>query len=250
MANPVITHIRIVANNDVIRDFDAQFIAEYMLKTRGSIADGFSLDIPMTDIQYSLKRRILNTLFPSYAYTQVKMYLTIAPLASVTSGSPTGTSGAQILLNEITLPRSNISYKLYDMRMLQISAPLSMIGNNDLTNFLSTDGYYKSVLYFASTSGTAPYASPSDTLINYLQLILNLRNVLKDKYWVSLKQENQSLFGTSMDAGYGMEIFMQDNDFAQLLALNDPVKQKSVNLKLNTTATGYLYALKNEYIDH
>ena len=53
----------------------------------------------------------------------------------------------------------------------------------------------------------------------------------------------------AFDTGYAMEIFMEDNDFTQLLPLNNPVLQKSVNLKVNTAnGTGTLYALKNFYV--
>ena len=246
-SNPVVTHISIKANNETIRDFDTPMLYEYMSKTRGTASDGYAYHIPMTDIQYSLKKRILNSLFPSYGFTQIKLYLTIAPLSQITSGSPTGTSGAVGFLTEYSLPRQSINFKILDFRQLQVESAMSLTGENDLTQFISTDGYYKSLLYFANTGQT--YASASDSLISKIELILNLRTVLKSAYWLNMKSQDRSLFGSAMDTGYAMEIFMEDNDFSQLLALNNPIIQKSVNLKATTTGSGYLYMLKNIYVD-
>ena len=247
--NPVITHLKIQANSEVIRDIDGALLNEYMKETRSTASDGYEFDLPMTDIQYSLKKRILNTLFPSFAYTSVKMYITLAPLSAITTGSPTNTSGATLTLNEEVILRHNVNFKLFDFRMIQISQSMAITGDNDLTNFLATDGYYKSLMYFTTSSSSAPYSNASDSIVNYVQLILNGKEILKDAYWTSLKSHDRSLFGQAFDTGYAMEIFMEDNDFTQLLPLNNPVLQKSVNLKVNTAnGTGTLYALKNFYV--
>lgn len=245
-SNPLITHISIKANNQTIRDFDTQEIYEYMKMTRNQAVNGLTYQIPMTDIQYSTKHRILNSLFPSFAYTQIKLYLTIAPLASITSGTPTGSTGTTMYLQEQSLLRNSINFKLLDFRMLQIESQLALTGDNSLTSFLATDGYYKSIMYFANTGQT--YATASDSLVNYIELILNLRSTIKQAYWTGLKASNQALFGQAFDTGYAMEVFMADADFTQLLALDNPVVQKSVNAKVNTSASGYLYALKNIYV--
>ena len=245
-SNPLITHISLKANNQTIRDFDTQMLYEYMKIARGQAVNGLALQIPMTDIQYATKHRILNSLFPSYSYTQIYLELTIAPLANITSGSPTGSTGTTLYLTEQSLARSAINFKIFDFRMLQIESALALTGNNSLTQFLATDGYYKSLMYFANTGGS--YATASDTLVNTIELILNLRSTIKQAYWSSLKIGNQALFGQPVDTGYAFEVFMENADFTQLLALDNPIIQKSVNAKVNTTATGQLYALKNIYV--
>lgn len=245
-ANPLITHISVKANNQTIRDFDAQILYEYMKMARGQAVNGVSYEIPMTDIQYASKHRILNSLFPSYSYTQIYLELTINTLENLTSGAPTGTTGTTLYLTEQSLARSSINFKIFDFRMLQIGENLPLVGNNSLTQFLATDGYYKSLMYFASTAGT--YATASDSLVNTIELILNLRSTIKQAYWQSLKLGNQALFGQAPDTGYAVEVFMENADFTQLLALDNPIVQKSVNAKVNTTATGQLFALKNIYV--
>ena len=245
-SNPIITHIALKANNQTIRDFDSPLLFEYLKMARGQAVNGLTYQIPMTDIQYASKHRILNSLFPSYSYTQIYLELTLNTLANLTSGSPTSTTGTTLYLTEQSLPRAAINFKIFDFRMLQIDANLPLVGNNSLTQFLATDGYYKSLMYFASTGGT--YATASDAVINTIELILNLRSTIKQAYWQSLKIGNQALFGQAADTGYAFEVFMENADFTQLLALDNPIIQKSVNAKVNTTATGYLSALKNIYV--
>lgn len=245
--NPIITKIEVIANNETVRSFDGQMLAEYMLKARNANMDGANFIVPMTDIQYATKKRIMNTLFPSFAFTQIKLKLTIAPLANITSGSPTGTSGSLIAIQEEFIDRSKINFKIFDFRMLQVSAPLSISGQNDLNSLLPTDSYYKSLLYFANTGNN--YTTGSDSMITDLEILLNIKEILKDSYWTAMKNKNQSLFGTAMDTGFAMEVFMEDNDLTQLLALNNPIVQKSVVTRFNTTETGYLNVLKNIYLD-
>lgn len=244
-SNPIITHITVKANNSTIRDYDSQMINNYMSVVRNSAFNGLSFSIPMTDIQYTSKKRIYNTLFPSYAYSQVKILLTIAPLSQITSGSPSGSTGTTLYLNEVSLKREQVTFKLFAFKQLQVNTALNLTGDNDLTNLLAVDGYYKSLMFMSSTAQN--YTDASDSIINYIDLIMNISDVLKDEYWVSMKQENENLFGRSMPPGYAMMNFMEDNDFSQLLPLANPVVTKSANLKVNTSVTGYLYMLKNIY---
>jgi hypothetical protein len=244
-SNPIITHITVKANNTTVRDFDSQMLTNYMKLVRNSSFNGLSFSIPMTDIQYSLKKRIYNTLFPSYAYSQVKIELSIADLSDITTGSPSGSAGTTLYLNEVSLKREQVTFPLFEFKQLQVNTALSLKGDNDLTNFLAVDGYYKS-LFFMATTGQS-YGDATDSLVNYIDLILNVSELIKDQYWASMKQENQNLFGQDVPKGFAMMIFMEDNDFSQLLPLSNPVITKSANLKVNTSATGYLYMLKNIY---
>jgi len=99
-SNPLITHITITADNDVLLDMDTDMLNE--LNKLGFLwaPDGLTFRIDMTDIDFENSKNVDGTEFPSYSYNNITLTLTIAPLANVTSGSPTGTSGTTFSLVE------------------------------------------------------------------------------------------------------------------------------------------------------
>jgi len=249
--NPIITHVQIKADNDTIYDIDtipSQNL--YTLLHSGSF-NGLNYNIQLTDIDYQSKKEFELTVFPSYAYNQVKMYITVAPLSQITSGSHTSTTGTVMNLVEYDIDRSSVNFPPLRVKKLQFATTLSINGENDLTTFLSQDGSYKDLMLIAQSSQPSTaglYPNTSDSLISKIGIIINNAYYPYSSYWSAIKQENQAIFGNSMPTGFVDLVFMPDNEASNLLSLFDVNAIKNVNLKINTTASGvYLTAIKTEY---
>jgi hypothetical protein len=245
-SNPLITHITVKADNTTYFDADAQLIQEYEKLARNFSPNGLSFPVSMADTDYSSGTYIMSTIFPSYRFSQVDLYLTIAPLGTVTSGSPTASSGTNLYIVEHVVPRPLVNFTLYPNMKLQVSTNLSATGDNYLTDFIARDGLYHSIMFAAATA--QGYSNLSDSVINYITLKLNNLYEVTDTYWAQLKNATRSLFQITPDTGYAVLSFMKKNDSSTLLDLSDPNAVKSATLKVNTSSTGFLYALMTKYL--
>ena len=245
--NPLVSSVKIEADNETMVSADVPQLNELRRLVRNvSSMVGSQFKIPMTALDFSKKTYIKETAFPSYAFVNNVMHVTLPPLSQVTSGSPTGTSGATLYLTERDISRSSVDFKLFKYKMLKITSSLGLTGDNDLTNYLSTDAFYQGLLHFAYTSQTAPIysANGSNSLINYMDLIVNNNISLFEDYFNTLQSDNQSEYGRTPDTGFALQQFMADDNPSDLLNLSNPVLNKSINLKVNTSASGYLSTLK------
>lgn len=245
--NPLVQSVKIEADNDTMVSADVPQLNELRRLARNVTGMvGTQFKIPMTAIDFSKKTYIKETGFPSYAFVNNVLHVTLPPLSQVTSGSPTGTTGSTLYLTERDISRSSVDFKLFKYKMLKISSSLSITGDNDLTNYLSTDAFYQAMLHFAYTSQTAPiYSSEgSNSLINYMDLIINNQVYLFEDYFNTLQADNQAEFGLSPDTGFALQIFMNAENPTDLLNLSSAVVNKNVNLKVNTSGSGYLSTLK------
>ncbi|MHB8303969.1 MAG: hypothetical protein ACYDC6_14240 [Acidobacteriaceae bacterium] len=245
--NPLIQSVEVVADNDTMISADAPQLNELRLLVRNiSGLTGSSLKIPMTAVDFSKKSYIKETAFPSYAFVNNTLKITLPPLSQVTSGSPTGTSGSILYLTERVISRDSVNFNLIKYKMLKISATLGLTGDNDLTNFLATDGFYQALLHFGYSAQTAPIYSGegSNTLINYMDLVINNNITRFSDYFSTLQNDNHQNYGRLPDTGFALQEFMPDTNPLDLLNLSSPVTNKSVNLKINTSATGFISTLK------
>ncbi len=252
-SNPIIQHVKIEYDNDTFVDLDSPLLQEYLKVTANFSPNGLIFRIPVADLNYITKKYFEGTGQPTYNYTQLKMYLTIAPLSSITSGSPTGSSGTTLYLQEKVLRRIDAPAVVLNVKYVQLQKQLGQVGDNDLTDFLPRVGAYKTLMYFASSSqpslnSFSNYGTGTDSLINYLELILNGRFKVTESYWNLLKQEDLAEFNVSPDAGYALQAFMKDDTINNMLYLGDTNAITEVDVKANTSSTGWLTALAVQYL--
>ena len=245
--NPLVQSVKLEADNDTMISADVPQLNELRMLVRNVTGlTGTSFKIPMTAMDFSKKTYIKETGFPSYAFVNNVLHVTLPPLSQVTSGSPTGTTGSTLYLVERDISRASVDFQLFKYKMLKISSSLGITGDNDLTNFLATDAFYQGMLHFGYTSQTAPiYSSEgSNSLINYMDLIINNSVNLFEDFYSTMQADNQAEFGKAPDTGFALQVFMNDDNPSDLLNLSSAVVNKNVNLKVNTTASGYLSTLK------
>ena len=245
--NPLVSSVKLEADNDTRVSADVPQLNELRRLVRNiSGMSGSQIKIPMTALDFSKKTYIKETGFPSYSFVNNILHVTLPPLSQVTSGSPTGTTGSTLYLVERDIMRSSVDFKLFKYKMLKISSALSLTGDNDLNNYLATDAFYQALLHFAYTSQTAPiYSSEgSNSLIKYMDLIINNSTYLFEDYYATLQADNQSEYGRAPDTGFALQQFMDTDNPSDLLNLSSSVVNKNVNLKVNTSASGYLSTLK------
>ena len=245
--NPLVQSVKLEADNDTMISADVPQLNELRMLVRNVTGlTGTSFKIPMTAMDFSKKTYIKETGFPSYAFVNNVLHVTLPPLSQVTSGSPTGTTGSTLYLVERDISRASVDFQLFKYKMLKISSSLGITGDNDLTNYLATDAFYQAMLHFGYTSQTAPiYSSEgSNSLISYMDLIINNSVYLIEDFYSTMQADNQAEFGKAPDTGFALQVFMNDDNPSDLLNLSSAVVNKNVNLKVNTTASGYLSTLK------
>ena len=245
-SNPLITHIKIEAENETILSLDSQII-ELINNLVGLTSNGLTFQVDMTDKDIKTNEIFIETLLKSYNFTSLKMYITVAPLSAVTSGSPTGSTGTQLLMQEQDIERSLVTFPTYLVKKLQNSLSLPLTGENIITNALAQTGAYKSVLLFASTGNS--YATASDSLISSVKLTINNQFVKLDEYWALIKAKNQSLYHHPMPTGYAFLDFMKSNNTVNMLHLSNVNAIKSIELAFTTTVSnGAVSVIVIEYM--
>jgi hypothetical protein len=238
-SNPLITHVSVIGDNVPIFDADYQLFMEetklILLGVRDLTKKGAVFE---------------STALFAAKYRQLHMKLTIAPLSQVTTGSPTGTTGTTLYLQEVSTPyddlvKSPAPIMVADTRKLQISSMLNLIGRNNLNRFLSLDGGYAYILFAAMTGNSVNYANLTDSLVNEMKLWINSQNLVFDDYWSLLKAHDQAVLQNMPDTGFALKIFSADGVESDVLDLARRDYQ-DVDLEVDTTNTGVLAALKTE----
>lgn len=252
-SEPVMTHVKVQADNETLLDLDAGLLQEYSSLVFGDAPDGLHLYAEMVDRDYKTGHEFIETVFPSYQYNQIQMSVTFNTIANVTTGSPTA-APVTLYMSEVDIERAdlvNAKVQLATVKKIQGSSTLSLTGDNDLTSFLGQTGAYKSVLYFVSTAQVSDgaYTSGTDSDIEYVDLILNDTSTIRSDYWQLMKNQNKNLFKQATDTGFAMQVFQNDSEISKLLNLADVQNVKSVNVKVNTSTNPlYLYAMKVLYV--
>jgi hypothetical protein len=247
-SNPIVSHVNIQADNNVFFDADYQTVANEEAWMANDTPDGKHLRVRMCDTDLRTSQDLLITGFASWGFNQVIMTLTIPALSSLTSGSPTGTSGTTLYITETSAPRAQVSFKPILVKRLQVSASMPLLGQNDLVTFLSQDGSYSRALLYCDT-GSSGYAAPSDTAISRLKIIVNSLTTVRDSYWQVLKAQGQAITGFALNAGYAPLVFKPSRDASQLFNIKDTRTITNVDLQPTTTvANARLVMLKTEYL--
>jgi len=233
-SNPLITHITVTADNDVLLDMDTDMLSELVKLGFLFSPDGLTYRIDMTDIDFTNSKNVDGTEFPSYAYNNITLTLTIAPLSQVTSGSPTGSSGTTFSLVEYASVYPN-TIPLVKVKKLQSSYVLNTTGLNQVvpSPFYTLQGAFKMVLY-KFLSGT----TPSDTAISKMKLTINDNNVIYDEYYATKKADDNQAFNISLDTGFVADVYMAGaDDPSQMLVLLNPQVTRVIEQDLTTTTS-------------
>jgi hypothetical protein len=247
---PLVAHWRIDADNTTIHDADAQLDEEYEWLSRGITPDGLNFVLTMCDVDYHTGNLLEHSIFPSFAFSQNVLSITFPALASVTTGTPTSSTGTTMYITEVAVPRSLMTFKPLLVKRLQTSATLSATGDNIFATLLPQTGAYKSALFFISTSSSvsyANYANGSNTICDYIRLRLNDIVTDTEAWFGTLRSQDQVTFQRTPDTGYAMRVWMGDNDTSKLLALGDTTTVTGVELDVHTTGTGTVEILKALY---
>ncbi len=234
----MITHVKIEADNNTILDLNVNDLQEFLKITKSVSPTGLDFQIDITDFDLKTKKEFVQTGFPSWEVSDYTLYLTFASLSSITTGSPTSSSGTQMFLVERDIKRSLVNFPLFRVKKGEITTQLAQTGINDLTNFIQKVGAYKLLLLNAG----------SDSLISSLELILNGDITWLSTYWENLKQQNYAEFGITPDSGYAMIVFQKDNNIEDLLPLGNTNLITDVDLEVNANSTGSLTALYVQYL--
>jgi len=233
-SNPLITHVTVTADNDVLLDMDTDMLNEINKLGFLWTPDGLTYRIDMTDINFENSKNVDGTEFPSYAYNNITLTLTIAPLANVTSGSPTGSSGTTFALVEYasiypqTIP-------LVKVKKLQSSYVLNTTGLNQVvpSPFYTLQGAFKMILYKVLSGST-----PSDSAISKMKLVINDSNIIYDEYYNTKKADNNQQFNIPLDTGFIADVYMPGaSDPSQMLVLLNPQITRVIEQDLTTTTS-------------
>jgi len=233
-SNPLITHVTVTADNDVLLDMDTDMLNEINKLGFLWTPDGLTYRIDMTDIDFQNSRDVDGTEFPSYAYNNITLTLTIAPLSQVTSGSPTGSSGTVFSLVEYASVYPQ-SIPLVKVKKLQSSYVLNTTGLNQVvpSPFYTLQGAFKLILYKVLSGST-----PSDTAISKLKLTINDSNIIYDEYYNTKKADNNQEFNIPLDTGFIADVYMAGaNDPNQMLVLLNPQITRVIEQDLTTTTS-------------
>jgi len=244
--NPLITHITVTADNEVLIDMDTDMLGELVKLGFLFTPDGLTYRIDMTDIDFETSKNVDGTEFPSYNYNNITLTLTIAPLAQVTTGSPTGSSGTVFSLVEYaSIYSSNIP--LAKVKKIQNTITNLVQGLNQVvpSPVYTLQGAYKLVLYRVLASG-----SPSDSAVSKMKLVINDNNILYDEYFNVKKADNNQSFNIPLDTGFISDVYMPDaKDPSTLLVLLNPQVTRVVEQDITTTTTGVsIKAVKIIYV--
>jgi len=196
--------------------------------------DGLTYRIDMTDVDFENSKNIDGTEFPSYAYNNITLTITIAPLSQVTSGSPTGSSGTVLSLVEYASIYAK-SVPLAKVKKLQNTATINTTGLSQIvpSPFYTLQGAFKMILY-KFLSGT----TPSDTAVSKMKFLINDSNVIYDEYYATKKADNNQVFNIPLDTGFVADVYMPGGKSpSEMLVLVNPNITRVVEQDITTTTS-------------
>lgn len=258
--NPVITHVSVDVDNTRVFDCDTVPWDEvnFLLTNGQDAGDGLHHTIRMADVNIRTLGEFDATLLPTWKFNQIIMTLTIAPLANITSGTPSGTSGTTLYVTEVAAPRAAVSFTPHLVKKLQIGTSITQAGDNDLTSFLSQTGAYKMLIVFTGSNsafndGNTSHgygAGVGQSVVDYQQIKLNDLIVDKDTFTLTAIQALKHAFGVAPDTGYSGFVWMDDDTIEKMLNLANTriVTAVDYNFHQPSQATTYIRAIKFEYL--
>jgi hypothetical protein len=227
-AIPIITHVKLEADNEVLFDVDTDLLQEYShLVATVATATGLDFQIPLADHNFHNFEEFDLTVFPSWVHSQVILSLTYATLATATSGTPTGVPFTLDIIEEDT-PRSQVTFKPLRVKRLQTSASQALISDsvNDNPTLIAQTGAYKAILMRNDTNA-------NDTDFTKIQIYVNDVALNKDTSWLMAKRDANTAFAPQVcSARFAMLIWQRGNDLSQLFNVADTRVVTSVNLKV------------------
>jgi hypothetical protein len=233
-SNPIITHVTLTADNDVLFDMDTDMLGELVKLGFLFSPDGLTYRIDMTDVDFENSKNIDGTEFPSYAYNNITLTITVAPLSQVTSGSPTGSSGTVFSLVEYASVYA-ASIPLAKVKKLQNTATIGTTGLSQIvpSPFYTLQGAFKMVLY-KFLSGT----TPSDTAVSKMKFLINDNNVIYDEYYATKKADDNQVFNIPLDTGFVADVYMPGGkNPSEMLVLVNPNITRVVEQDITTTTS-------------
>lgn len=244
--NPIVTHVKLTADSDTILDFDTDIYNEYEKLITQVSPDGLNTHIFVADQEFQGRGIVLDaTVLKTYLYSQVQLELTIASLSSVTSGTPTGSSGTTLYLTEEVIARQIAdTFPTMVVKKLQNTLPTLTTGENDILTAIPQTGAYPVIVMQVKASGTT--LSNSD--VSKVQLILNDVFTDTNTYFSALQGQNASVFGVSPDTGYALRIWSPDREIESMLNVSNPASVTSIDLKLDGTAGDVVKLLRILYV--
>lgn len=244
--NPVITHFKLTADNDTILDFDADIYNEYEKLITQISPDGLNTHVFVADQEFQGRGIVLDaTCLKTYLYSQVQLELTIAGLSTITSGSPTGTSGTTLYLTEEVISRQVAdSFPTMVVKKLQNTLPTLTTGENDILTAIPQTGAYPVIVFQVKAGGT----TLSNTDVSKIQLILNDVFTDTNTYFSALQGQNASIFGVSPDTGYALRVWSPDREIESMLNVSNPASITAIDLRLNGTSGDVVKLLRILYV--
>ncbi len=239
-SNPAVLHIKVEQDNETLFDMDAQVIQFLNGMFRNLNSNGLMWIVDAADVDARTKQSIVNTGWPTYLFSELKMYVTLPALSAITSGSPTGTSGSQLLVVEEVVPRFAARFNSVMTKKVENSiAPAEIAGDNYFSDVMPKTGLYKYLGLFVSTTapsnGYPAYTAGSDSAVSKVEIELNSIYSPVKNYWSSLKQVDSSVYHQAPGSGFAIIPFMTDLNVTKMLNLSNPNAIKSAILKITTT---------------
>ena len=224
--NPAFSNLQVNYDSDVRFNMSGKSTQEYVYLVRNGAENGLTFYVPMEDYDYASKKAIEGTYGKSFIHSDNKLYVTLPALSSLTSGSPTGSSGSEIQITEVTvIAPHNLSSAI--VKKIEIGGSLPADGSNYLNDFIATGLAYKALLWSFS-AGT----------LSYVKITVDNKAIVLDDYFTNMQYGNQHDFGQLPDNYYALTEFMKTEDTAELLNL---VNSKSTTLEVNTSAASMTF---------
>ena len=225
---PIVTHIKLEADNEVLIDVDSLLLQEYAHMV-GTIATPTGLDfqIPLADHDFTHFEEIEQTIFPSWVHSQVILSLTYATAAAALSAG-VASSAFTLDITEEDCPRSQINFRPMRVKRLQSSAIESLVSGsvNDNPTLIAQTGAYKALLFYNATNN-------NDTDITKMQIYVNDVALNRDSSWLMEKASEAGIFATqTATARYAFLVWQRARDLSQLFNVADTRVVTSVNLKI------------------
>ena len=226
--NPAFSNLQVNYDSDVRFNMSGKSTQEYVYIVRNGAENGLTFYVPMEDYDYASKKAIEGTYGKSFIHSDNKLYVTLPALSSLTSGSPTGTSGSEIQITEVTvIAPKNLSSAI--VKKIEIGSSLPANGANYLNDFIATGQAYKALLWSFS-AGT----------VSFVKITVDNKAIVLDDYFTNMQYGNQHDFGVLPDNYYALTEFMKTEDTTELLNL---VNSKSTTLEVETTAASMTFNL-------
>jgi hypothetical protein len=248
-SNPVITQFALNVSGNNLFSVSTLLQYEKMKLLKGIPGNGQNLLIDVADMNLTDWHYMEMTGLPTFNYSDVSLKIQLPALSSLTSGSPTASSGTTLYLTELVVPREQaLAFipKFIKVGTVQVNFNAINTGTGELTlpDFVQLGYAYKDMLLFTSSSNN--FISGSDNIVNYFKVKVNNSIDIIDDFWQILKFDVANLFRVIPDAGFNYITFMQSGNLNNLLKLYG-TGITSANFLYVSNSAGYISYLAKVY---